>query len=518
MSTYQDTKIVSLALNSMKLDEMLGIDHAFGKTSTDFLRSRAVTEDKNFGLVAPYVSINGYNVTKYLDNFVLDTSGFLPVVNFTFSPDNTIFISVNYPKDGDIVSVYMRSPGDVYQPFRMDFKILSVLGDVSSKYSPTGSDPDGKFFKFNIIAECYIPGLYTPRIKAFRNQNSSDCLLEVSQDLNLGFSTNEKTTVDQMTWISPNYSYYDFIQEVALRAYKDDEQSFYDCWIDPYYNLNFVNMGTQFQFQGVCKEEVRIVPGYSAGGFKVDSAIPGAPAPNPINVPLVFTNSVGFGTIPYFINGWTLISKAGTNTNAMGYFTQIGFYYENLNESDPLKKYVKYDIESQTTDDVRTGTVLQKGRVRDNNYKEERRREWLGVLNSNPELNEGVHLNYFQAKYQNLINMNDCSKMYLEVELGSYFPGVYRGQVVPVSIYSYEGGQRQQNLGNLAGKRGNTTLTPTRDDFISGNYVIMGIQVYWSRLSGGMRQKLILGRRTWTLNGSGVIPKAFPISIQNRKF
>lgn len=518
MPTYQDTKIASLALNNMKLDEMLGIDRTFGKGGVDQLRDRRVIDDKYFGLNFPYVSINGYNVSKYLDNFILDTSGFLPVVNFTFTPLDTIFISVNYPKDGDIVSVYMRSPGDVYQPFRMDFKILTVLGDVSSRYAPQGADPDGKYFKFNIVAECYIPGLYTPRIKSFSYQTSSDCLLEVSQELNLGFSTNEKDTSDEMTWICPNYSYYDFIQEVSLRAYKDDEGSFYDCWIDPYYNLNFVNMGTQFSFQGICKELVRVIPGYSGNGLKVDSAIPGSPTPDPINVPLIFTNSVGLGTVPFFINGYTLTSRAGTNTNAMGYFTQIGFYYENLNEEDPLKKYVKYEIESQTTEDVPASVVLQKGRIRDNNYKDERRREWLGVLNSNPELKEGVHLNFFQAKYQNLINMNDCTKMTLEIELDNYFPGVYRGQVVPVSIYSFEGGTRQQNLGSLPGKTSNTSLTPTRDDFLSGNYVIMGIQVYWNKLGSGMKQKVILGRRTWSLNSSGVIPKAFPISIKNRKF
>jgi hypothetical protein len=518
MPTYEDTKIVTLALNTMKLDEMLGIDRTFGKGGIEELRDKRVIDDKYIGLNFPYVSINGYNISKYLDSFILDTSGFLPIVNFTFTPDDTVFISVNYPKDGDIVSVYMRSPGEVYQPFRMDFKILHVAGDVSSRYAPQGSDPDGRYFRFNIAAECYIPGLYTQRIKSFSFQTSSDCLLAVSQELNLGFSTNEKSTVDEMTWICPNYSYYDFIQEVCLRSYKDDEGSFYDCWIDPYYNLNFVNLGTQFSFNGTCKELVRIVPGYSGSGLKIDSAIPGTPTPDPINVPLVFTNSVGLGTVPFYINGYTLTSRAGTNSNAMGYFTQIGFYYENLNDPNPLEKYIRYDIESQTIEDVNTGTVLQKGRIRDNKYQEERRREWLGVLNSNPELREGVHLNYFQAKYQNLINVNDSTKMTLEVELDNYFPGVYRGQVVPVSIYGFTANTRQQNLGNQPGKNSNTSLSPTRDEFLSGNYVIMGIQVTWNKLGSGMRQKLILGRRTWKLNSSGLLPKAFPISIKNRKF
>ena len=108
--------------------------------------------------------------------------------------------------------------------------------------------------------------------------------------------------------------------------------------------------------------------------------------------------------------------------------------------------------------------------------------------------------------------------MTLEVELDNYFPGVYRGQVVPVSIYGFTANTRQQNLGNQPGKNSNTSLSPTRDEFLSGNYVIMGIQVTWNKLGSGMRQKLILGRRTWKLNSSGLLPKAFPISIKNRKF
>lgn len=518
MPTYNDTKITSVAMNNMKLDEMLGVNRAYGTKSLEKLRDGRVIDDKFLGLNFPYITINGYNISKYLDNFVLDSSGFLPILNFTFTPDDAVFISVNYPKDGDIVSLYIRSPGDIYNPIRMDFKILTVLGDVSSKYSPQGADPDGRYFRFNIIAEAYIPGLYTQRIKSFPYQTSYNCLLTVSQDLNLGFFSNEKSTEDEMTWICPSYSYYDFIQEVSLRAYKDDNASFYDSWIDFYYNLNFVNMGTQFSFLGTCKESVRIIPGYASHGLKVDSAIPGTPTPDPINVPLVFTNAIGLGIVPFFINGYTLNSKAGTNSNAMGYFTKIGFYYENLNEKDFLKKYIHYDIESQTTEDVNTGTVLQKGRIRDNKYKEEKRREWLGVLNSNPELKEGVHINYFQAKYQNLINMNDSSKMYLQLELDNFFAGVYRGQVVPVSIYNYAGGTRQQNLGNLPNRTANTTLSPTRDDFLSGNYVVTGIQVHWNRLGSGMKQNLILSRRTWQLNASGAVPKAFPISVKNRKY
>lgn len=335
------TKIVGIALNNMKLDELIQNDRANGSSNPDLQRELGAGQDKSTGLNSPFMTINGYSVSKYLDSFSLDLSGFLPVIRFSFSPTETVFISVNYPKDGDIVSVYMRAPGDVYNPMRMDFKVLSVSGDVSSKYSPSGSDSNGTFFRFHIVAEAYIPGLYSPKIKSFGRSNSADVLLEVSQDLNLGFATNEKTTNDEMKWICPNYSYYDFIQEVCLRAYKDDEQSFFDCWIDPYYNLNFVNMGSQFAFDGDPKQEVLIIPGYTNSGLKVDSAIPGTPTPEPSKVPLVLTNAIGAGVVPFFINGYTLTSRAGNSTNEYGYITEVGFYDEEAEEAEAAGKYVK---------------------------------------------------------------------------------------------------------------------------------------------------------------------------------
>lgn len=511
-------KILALALNNMKLDELIQNDRSNGSNNPDVKRELGAGQDKSTGLNSPFMTINGYSVSKFLDSFSLDLNGFLPVIRFSFTPLETVFISVNYPKDGDIVSAYIRSPGDFYNPLRMDFKILSVSGDVSSRYSLSGTDSKGTLFKFHIIAEAYIPGLYSPKIRSFSKMNSVDVLLDVSQDLNLGFATNEKTTSDSMTWICPNYSYYDFIQEVCLRSYKDDEQSFFDCWIDPYYNLNFINMGNQFAFDLDPKQEVLIIPGYAGGGLKVDAAIPGTPTPSPAKVPLVITNAAGAGISPFYINGYTLTSRAGNSTNEFGYITEVGFYDEQAEEQGLSGKYVKYDIETQTTTNVKAGAILQKGRARDNEYKNETRREWFGVLNYFPDLSEGVHQNYYHATIQNSINISDVSKMTLEVEIASYFPGIIRGMVLPVSIYVFDGGTRQQNSGNLSNKDKNTGMNPTIDNFLSGNYVVTGMTVYWSKSLGGMRQKLSLSKRTWTANSSGTIPKAFPISIETGQF
>lgn len=517
----KDSIIISVsALNNQKLDELVQTDLSNGATDIESQKSSGEVDGKSTGLNAPFISINGYNVTNFLTKFHLDLNGFIPVIRFSFVAAENIFISVNYPKDGDLISLYMRSPGDYYAPIRMDFSVLNVYSEPTSRYSESGMDPEGKGInlRFSITGECRIPGLYTQRIKSFKNMTSHDALLEVSQDLNLGFASNDKILKDQMTWICPNYSYYDFIQEVSIRAYKDDEQSFFDCWIDPYYNLNFVNMGSQFSYDKDPEWKAMIIPGYTSAGMKVDSAMPGSPSPQPASFPLVISNYTGFGTLPYFINGYTLTSRSGNNTNETGYMVDIGFYDETLAEKEPEKKYIKYSIESQTVENVGTGAILQKGRARDNSYKEEKRREWLGVLNSKTSDDDGVHENYFHSKYQNLMNIKDSTKMTLEVELADFFPGIYRGQVLPVGIYVFAQGIRQQNVGNLSNRKPNTTAEPTIDNFLSGNYVVMGTSIYWSYGSPGMRQSLTLAKRTWTANASGPMPKAFPISISKKMF
>ena len=516
--TANDIKILSLALNNMKLDEMLKVDKSGGSSEVEKLRDTGETSQYSMGLESPYILINGYAVSKGLSNFHMDLSGFLPVITFSFNVLEPIFISVSYPKDGDIVSVYLRSPGDLYNPHRMDYKILAVEGGVSSKYSESGSDSVGSNFKFSIVAECYIPGLYSPMIKSFSNKSSADVLLEVSQELNLGFATNENNTVDSMTWICPNYSYYDFIQDVCIRAYKDDEISFFDCWVDQYYNVNFVNLGTQFSFRDDPKQDVIFIPGYTADGTKIDANIPGSASPAPTTTPFVLTNSIGQGITPFFINGYTLTSRSGNVSNDVGYITEVCFYDENVETTDPSAKYLKYEIESQTPENINTGMILQKGRARDNEYKNETRREWFGVLNiKTDESSGGVHENYYHTRVQNVINNSDVNKLTLEIEMDSYFAGVIRGQVVPVSIYAFDGGPRQQNTGNLPNKEINKTMSPTLDLFLSGNYVVIGMEIYWSA-NRGLKQKLNLSKRAWTANSSGAFPKAFPISIQKKQF
>lgn len=491
--------IRNYAKTGIILDE-LGVPNRSGNTDSPDMYLRDADE-KEWGYSKPVIFINGYFVEKYLLDFSLDLNQILPTIRFKFYTGNSSFVNINYPKDGDIASIYIRSNVPGYKPVRMDFNILSVDSNLSTT-------PEGEMITFVILGECRIPGFYSEVCKAYRNKTSYQTLLEVSQDLNLGFATNDPNLDDQMTWICPNISYYNFIKDVSLSSYKDD-RSFYALWVDLYYNLNFVNINNQLEAEDIV-QMVKAVPG-SAKGKANDTMFPGIEL-IPAEIPLLVTNQPQLFGYPFFINAYTLLSEAGNTTNNMGYIQEVQFYDENAQyENTPNEKYVRYTIEATTTEDVQENMVLQRGRAPEKEYLKEIRKKWMGILFSGQE--GQVHPNYLQARVQNPLNLSDVTKFTLQVETGSYFPGFYRGQAVPVAVYVTQSGPRMDNTGKSNNQQSQNQRGIVKDEFLSGQYVLMGFTICWSG-SKGFYQILNLCKREWVLNSAGkTIPKAFPVNV-----
>jgi hypothetical protein len=493
----EKSTIRNYAKTGIVLDELAVPNRSGNPTSPNMILQDA--DEKQYGYYKPLVFLNGYFVEKFLLYFDLDFNQIIPTLKFRFYTGSATFLSTSYPKDGDIVSVYIRSNVTVYKPFRMDFNILSVDSGMST-------DPTGEFIQFDVLSECRIPRFYTEFCKAFRQKTSYETLFEVSQDLNLGFSTNDPTLNDRMTWISPNLSYYNFIREVTKSCYKDD-RSFYLTYIDPYYNLTFLNINNQLEAEDVV-QEVIVQPGTSTGKAN-DALFPGIDL-SPTTMPLQVTNAPNFIGYPFYATGYTLLSESGNSSNLMGYVQTVQFYDEGVPFREaPGEKYIFYDVESVTTEDVTENMLLQKGRASENLYQEEVRKRWMGILNSGPD--GSVHENYLQARVQNPLNLTDVTKFTLQVETGGYYAGYYRGQVIPVLIYATERGTRMDNTGISNNQKTQRDNNLVLDQFLSGKYVLMGYSVKWN-LEKGFHQVLNLCKREWILNSAGKLPKAFPIN------
>jgi hypothetical protein len=501
-------KITSFANPTITLDQIILPDRT---GQEDIMRRGAsATEDKTIGIYSPYLVLNGLPLGTGLTFFSLDINDRIPVLRFNYRMTTSLFLGTSYPKDGDIVSLFISSPGEIYKPIRMDFNVLSV----QSTSVPVGQGQsifqEGLEIDFSILAETRIPTLYTSRCKSFASQTSYQAIFSASQELELGFSSNDTEPNDLMTWICPNLSYWEFINNVIDHSYKDDE-SFFDFWIDPFYNFNFVNLGPLFNAVDVREELIMVVPGQNK--FLASTYFPTA-EDTPIEIPLVLTNYPGNDYFPYKILTYTLISNAGQHTNLTGYVQDL-IYYDNYAEDKALdQRFVEYTIESTTISNVSDGQLLQKGRAKESIYKNERRKRWLGILDREPIGN--VHSNFFHAEIQNPLNIFDATKFVLRVELDGYFPAIYKGQIVPVSIYTFEKGLKEENTGKSSDGKSNTEKSPILDVFLSGNYVLMGYEVTYTP-GTGMRHVLNLCKRVWDLNTAGSLPKTYPVDFKKEQ-
>ena len=132
-------------------------------------------------------------------------------------------------------------------------------------------------------------------------------------------------------------------------------------------------------------------------------------------------------------------------------------------------------------------------------YKEEEKRTYVGTMYF-----ENVHENFQQAQIQNILNRNDNYKILLKVKTRYWTPFIYRGQSIPVNIFNNGSVTSSGDSKYSVGGEQEATLNPPPDKknpniFLSGQYVVLGITITYSR-KYGMGQKLLLGKKEWDMN------------------
>lgn len=491
------------------LDELSVIDTSSQKGDLGLNDEKSGNvQKKYFGSVSPLVRINT-EIISGLQYFKLDLTGFKPKLLFRFETLDEKFITTSYPKDGDIVSIYIRPYGEMFKPIRMDFIINEVIspfnGGPYTDYTPS----TGKYQSYTVMAEVRIPKLYKHVCKSF-NGNSSDALLKISEDLGLGYASNEAKTKDSMNWLSPNLDYQTLIRDIVNNAWLGEED-YFDCWIDQYYNINLINLKKQFDDVNPKLENMRMA--YGADSFGDTFPGGGAPETHEVEFPLLLTNSTQFSKSPLFITDMSIDQNAGSINKDLGYFQKIQFYDSKLVSDKPKNKFVEYDIESVTNKNLGSRDTINKGRLGEDLYKEEIKKTYIGTMYF-----DNVHENFQQASVQNILNRNDSYKIILKVKNRAWTPFLYRGQTFPVAIFS-EGstavsssatynpvGGQKSSLANDADKR-------NINAFLSGNYVVLGFNIEYDEQ--GIYQSMLLGKKQWSLN-PGLASE--PISLDPKIF
>lgn len=451
---------------TIELDVISIKDTEFGTDPDYEPTGDEVKYSKMTGDYSPFIQINGMKFTGEQITFMeLDVTGFLPRITISIREKGGLFTSKAFPRDGDLINVYIKSNNAEFKPIRNDYIVLDVDAPVSE-------DEKGEKNVFTLSGILNIPGFWTDRIVSFSNMPSIDVLQQIAKEMNLGFATNEPGGLtDNMTWICPYTTYEDFIRnDVMASAYKDD-QSFFTCYVDQFYMMNFVNMNEMFVADRELDQQTVNLLG-STDANPDDSEV------QKVLSDMFLSNSKFVWGSPNQITGYAPINESGLISLKDGYRSYIQYYDKTSKDT------TQYFIETLTTEGVEDKIIL-KGRQNDDHT------QFVKTVNIGWQFDDNVHTNFQHAKLQNKYNSREIEKLKLSLSLSSINPNLYRGQIIPIYIVN--------NRGNDI--RANATIPDDEPDklavdaFLSGYYVVKGMTYQFG--GGRFYESLICTRREY---------------------
>lgn len=458
------------------------------ETSPNKLRKPDLTGyAKELGRRAPLVVVGNLRLDPSdVVSMEVYQSGMIPTIHLSFVDSTGSFTSISYPKTNPIVTAYVAKTHQKLKSFCQTFLITDIHSMRLDEFS----------VRYDLYGELYVPNLNGNFIKSYSNKSSAETLLTVAKELGLGFATNDDSTNDKMTWINPNLNYKSFIQSVVDRAYKNDS-TFFDCFIDRYYVLNFVNVEKQFRRGG------DIDLGFSGNyqGYleldRTNTSVDSTSTEEP--VPLVLTNSTA---IPYGselrITSYTLTGENGAILKNSGFRKRV-FVYKHGQQNPVLNWFV----EPLSNQDDPAGPVHQTPVLAD--FVNTETVKWMGSDYGN------THLNYKFAKLINHHNKLETEKNTLIVELNGFNQAVVRGGKVEVRIYGtrmkaindnrlqedkqkVNDDTRNNDIGNI--RPSNPEIL---DRYLSDSYYVKEIEYMYDGFNHEIpfKTKLVLSRRSW---------------------
>jgi len=452
---------------TIQLDEMSIGDFEHG-TGESPVNDKSFQMSKYVGSLSPYIQINGMKFNdELIQNFKLEIGDTLPRIRVTLKEKGGVFQSKFFPKDGDILSLYIKSTIKKYKPVRNDYYITKVSSRVSE-------DKHGEINTFTITGVLNLRFMYTEHILHFPEMTSFECLKKLSSDFGLGFASNVGSTNDKMTWICPSHNLMRFLPDVTHRSYANDN-SFFKVFIDQYYNLNFIEVNS------TVKSEIEFRDIYTHFISNVDYLQTGNEAEN-IQMPLLISNAKEVEGTPAHIVGYTPINQSGEISLSAGYRRYIQSY------SRESKEFQETFLETINTEGSQ-GKLLLKGRESDENFRDHSKYKWLG-----DEDIDNVHENYHYAIVNNYQNNLEMKKMGIKAMLGHPNHSVYMFTDLPVVIINDKSQVRKHLTQDQDSEERNTG---TMDKFLSGSYVVTGMVYSYDSSTRAFTHELTCMKREW---------------------
>ena len=397
----------------------------------------------------PIIRINDMVLGKDdIQSMLISSKGFLPTIELSLKFANTALISKNMPKDGDMVSVFVRTNTSAINYLRNDFIINHVDSNVSSK-----SANNTVFLRGELFIEGFTSNNNTFGIIG----TSKDVMKEIAKKFKMGFAYNDADDMDDLqNWLCCFSSPQVFIEDVTRHSWKNN-MSFFKSWVDLYYNLCFVNVNKFLSSDENPEDEIDLtffsstvaLNDLTSSNDKPDNAKPFLK---------VFSNFDSFKGSSFYISKWHPVNRS--NSLSSGYSNIIhsfthnqNVYIENKDNCEdtlivnPVYDASKLDsyiiLRGRAKYDENANPDNEQARVNYSMQNTYINHIWSGVeykmdkdenSSSNNTWSGNVHHNYHNAAYQNEINDIELNKLYIEVVCDGLCLQVMRGERVPVFL------------------------------------------------------------------------------------
>lgn len=483
-----ERNILTIVEPAVVLDELAIPDVESGTDNSDGLTIKE--KPTKFANVIPIIRVNQYDVQgDRLEMFKIDCTGFFPTCRFTFYDRDGMFTARHFPKDGDLIQVYIRSAGEetTFKPIRIDFLVNNI--------KPLGGGGSTNTSSLLLIEGMMnVPNLFTERVE-FQDGNSWDALLGIAEGLQLGYASNVDTTDDSQIWTNSYDTSMKFIQDITANVYLDDD-SFFTSYIDPYYYLTLVEVNRLFGQEDDL--ETSLMFSQNAG----DTMGAGSPEESEYQSPNLLSNSIQMQGTARYISEYQQINNSGQISKDNGYKRYTQFW--DLNEKGFINEFV-----DPIVGDTPGMIPATKGRLVDGEVEgprnEQVKYKYLGTQGDN------VHPNYMYSAILNYQNLVEVNKFGMVVDLDMINPAFWRYSRIYCQILEFgqnvkavllaptddpatpSGTQRREettdNVGNDTSSQNGVI-----NEYLSGFYLITGIE-YLLTKPGGLRQRLHLRRR-----------------------
>lgn len=465
-------------------------DSSFDSSSTKKIEYRANRDlpdnSQLIGAAKPFVKIGGQPV-KRIEMMTIDETGFIPRVTMTFIDELGEFAGDYFPKTDLIMSVYVKASNENFKPIRCDFLITSMTSLPRTQAEKNGISGQKTYI---VKGELYIPNGYNNISRSYAGLNSKDALKKVCDELGIGFAENDCSPNDQMTWINSNMSSLQFIQHVSDHAYQDDD-SFFNTFIDKYYYLNYIEVNRQLMLGEVEQTFVGYANALMYGINQKQKESGTTQEIQQETTDNYLTTEIRMKDKPNYISELSLVSNHGEIIKKQGYKKNI-YYYDHLRKADgPDQKFIDFFMTPLKSIDRNPEDYLI---PQEESLAENRTKKWMNIDYGN------AHQEWNAARLTNSHNLKELEKIKLKVTLDNINYQAIRGFTIPV-IVTVRQAEKLMKSGSLpSGEESSSTnlKNETPDKQLSGFYYVIGAKYHFDPLNQrGFQTELFLARREW---------------------